>query len=101
MGSVLVLTAFQLTRAMGLPSDIVWVEADTPEGLLALMDRALQPWGPSSHTPSECEVVEIYRLAPEGGWDERITRVAKLVGGRWQDAWGQPFADAVSRPSGA
>lgn len=94
-GSVLVLTAFQLTRAMGLPSDIVWVEPDTPEGLLALMDRAFVDWGASGRVPAECEVVEVYRLGTDGGWDERVTRVAKLVGGRWLDAWGQPIQNVA------
>lgn len=80
---MLILVAFDLTRAMGMPADIVWICDDTDDGLAELQKRAFAPWGNSGHVPAECEVVEIWRLQPASGWDEQMVRMCRLQRGGW------------------
>ena len=81
---MLVLVAFDLTRAMGMPADVVWVSDDTEDGLLDLQERAFAPWGDSDHVPAECEVVEIWRMGPADTWDGQLVKVGRLQRSGWE-----------------
>lgn len=91
---VLVLVAFDLTRALGFPADAITVERDDPDGLATCLAVAAS----QEVVQLSREVVEVWRLDPEAtGWDGRIVKVAKLKRGRWVDRDGELLgADQVS-----
>lgn len=79
---MLALVAFDLTKSMGMPADIVWTADD--DSLTDLQARAHLPWGQSGYTPSQCEVVEVWRIRPAPTWDQQMTRVCRLRATGWE-----------------